>query len=146
MDISNGYGIRVSLFVQGCEHYCKNCFNPETWDFNNGQVWTLEKENELLKLCDKDYIKGLSILGGEPLHPLNISTITNIAKRFKENFPNKTLWIWSGYMLEEYVSNLEILNYVDVIVDGKYIEELKDITLEFRGSSNQRILRKGIDF
>lgn len=146
MDISNGYGIRVSLFVQGCEHYCKNCFNPETWDFDNGQEWTLEKENELLKLCRRDCIQGLSILGGEPLHPLNLSTVTNISKRFKENFPKKTLWIWTGYLLEEYIRNLEILNYVDVIVDGKYIEELKDITLKFRGSSNQRILRKGIDF
>lgn len=145
MDISNGEGIGVSLFVQGCHFACKNCFNQETWDFNGGKEFTLDKELYLLSLCTKPYIKRLSILGGEPLTPENIDTVTNISKLFKGQFPNKKLWIWTGYTFEDYVKDKEITKYADVIVDGRFVDELKDLNLKFRGSSNQRIWVKNKD-
>ena len=99
MDISDGEGVRVSLFVQGCEFHCKNCFNPETWNFKGGKEFTTETLNTLLELCDKDYIKGLSILGGEPMHPNNRETVVDIMRAFKYKFPNKDIWMWTGYTL-----------------------------------------------
>ena len=142
MDISNGEGIGVSLFVQGCHFMCKDCFNPETWDFNGGKEFTLKDGLYLLSLCYQPYIKRLSILGGEPLAPENINTVTNLSKLFKEQFPDKKLWIWTGYTFEDYVKDKEITKYADVIVDGRFVDELKDFNLKFRGSSNQRIWKK----
>ncbi len=140
MDISNGPGVRVSLFVQGCTFNCKNCFNPETHDFNGGKEFTDETMQELLNLCQKDQIKGLSLLGGEPLHPKNIETTTKIAKKFKETYPNKTLWVWTGFLYDRDLKDKEILNYIDVLVDGQYVDELHDFNLAWRGSSNQRVI------
>lgn len=141
MDISNGSDIGVSLFVQGCHSpHCKNCFNPETWDFNGGKEFTLSDKLYLLSLCNQPYIRRLSILGGEPLASENIDTVTNISKLFKEQFSDKKLWIWTGYTFEDYVKDKEITKYADVIVDGRFIEELKDFNLKFKGSSNQRII------
>ena len=139
MDISNGPGVRVSVFMQGCEFHCKNCFNPETWEFENGKEFTQGTIDEVLELCNKDYIKGLSILGGEPMHPKNIEGTTKLAKAFKEKYPNKTLWAWSGFSFEELKEN-EVFNYIDVLVDGQYKDELHDFTLKWRGSSNQRVI------
>lgn len=139
MDISNGPGVRVSIFMQGCVFHCKNCFNPETWDFNNGKEFNDDVINHVLDLCDQSYIKGLSILGGEPMHPKNIEGTTKLAKLFKERFPEKNLWCWSGYSFEE-LHDKEILKYADVLVDGKYIDELHNPLLKWKGSSNQRVI------
>lgn len=140
MDISNGPGVRVSIFMQGCVFNCKNCFNPETHDFSSGKDFTDETIEKILNLCKNEYIVGLSILGGEPLHPKNIEGSTKLAKVFKENFPDKTLWIWSGYNYEDYISEKEIINYIDVLVDGKYNDDLHNPTLKWRGSENQRVI------
>ncbi len=140
MDISNGPGVRVSIFMQGCAFKCKNCFNPETHDFNGGKEFTQEKINRVLELCEKDYIEGLSILGGEPLHPNNIEGTTKLAKAFKEKFPHKTLWIWSGFLFDKDLKGKEVLNYVDVLVDGQYVDKLHNPTLKYCGSENQRVI------
>lgn len=140
MDISNGPGVRVSVFMQGCVFNCKNCFNPETHDFNSGNDFTDETIEKILDLCKNDYIVGLSILGGEPLHPKNIEGSTKLAKRFKEIFPNKNIWIWSGYLFEEYLKDKEIINYIDVLVDGQYNDDLHSPMLKWKGSSNQRVI------
>ena len=140
MDISNGPGVRVSVFMQGCTFNCKNCFNPETHDFNNGKNFTDETIDKILELCSNDYIVGLSILGGEPLHPKNIEGSTNLAKRFKEKFPAKNLWLWSGYQFGEYIKDKEIKNYIDVLVDGQYNDDLHSPILKWKGSSNQRVI------
>ena len=140
MDISNGPGVRVSIFMQGCTFNCKNCFNKETHDFNLGKEFTQDTINKVLELCEKDYIVGLSILGGEPLHPKNIEGTTNLAKRFKEKFSDKTLWVWSGFLFDKDLKDKEILNYIDVLVDGQYIDELHDFRLKYCGSSNQRVI------
>ena len=140
MDISMGPGVRVSMFVQGCSFYCKNCFNPETWDFNGGKEFTDKTIDEVLKLCDKDYIKGLSILGGEPMNPTNIEGTTKLVKAFKKEYPNKNLWVWSGYNFEKDLKDKEALKYVDVLVDGQYKDELHSPILKWRGSSNQRVI------
>ena len=139
MDISNGPGVRVSIFMQGCVFNCKNCFNPETHDFNLGKEFTDETIEKVLNLCELGHIEGLSILGGEPLHPKNIDGSTKLARMFKERYPDKTLWIWSGYLFENLI-NLEIINYIDVLVDGVYKDELHNPTLSWRGSSNQRVI------
>ncbi len=140
MDISNGPGVRVSVFMQGCEFHCKNCFNQETWDFEGGKKITQDTIDEIMDLCSKDYIKGLSILGGEPMHPKNIEATTKIAKEFKEKYPNKTVWVWTGYKFDEDLKDKEALKYIDVLVDGRYVEELHDPTLKWKGSSNQRVI------
>ena len=140
MDISNGPGVRVSIFEQGCSFNCEKCFNPETHDFKGGQEFNQETIDKVLGLCDDKNIKGLSILGGEPLHPKNIDGTTKLAKAFKGKMPNKTLWIWTGYLFDRDLQGKEILNYADVIVDGQFIEELKNPTLNWRGSSNQRVI------
>ncbi len=140
MDISNGPGVRVSVFMQGCEFHCKNCFNPETWSFENGKDFTQNSIDEVMKLCDNDYIKGLSILGGEPMHPKNIEATTKLAKEFKEKYPNKNLWVWSGFKFDEELKNKEVLKYIDVLVDGRYVDELHNPTLKWKGSSNQRVI------
>ena len=139
-DVANGPGVRVSLFVSGCNHHCKNCFNPETHDFNGGKEFTDETIEKVLSLCDASHIEGLSILGGEPLHPKNIEASTKLAKSFKEKYPNKNLWLWSGYLYENLLNNYEIINYIDILVDGVYKDELHNPTLSWRGSSNQRVI------
>ena len=139
MDISNGPGVRVSIFMQGCQFHCKNCFNKETWDFNGGKEFTEETINKVLELSEKDEVKGLSILGGEPMHPVNIEGTTKLAKAFKEKFPEKDIWAWSGFRYED-LKDKEVLKYIDVLVDGTYKDELHDPTLKWKGSSNQRVV------
>ena len=143
MDISDGEGIRVSLFVQGCEFHCKGCFNPETWNFESGKEFTTETLDVLLKLCDKKYIKGLSILGGEPMHPKNRETVVDIMRAFKFKFPNKDIWIWTGYTLENLLAENDddvksMLIYLDYLIDGQFVEEKKNLNLKWAGSENQR--------
>ena len=139
MDISNGPGVRVSIFLQGCSFHCKNCFNPETWDFENGLEFNDEVIDEVIELCGKSHIKGLSILGGEPMHPKNINGTIRLAKRFKETYPDKDIWVWSGFLFDQ-VINKEIFDYIDVLVDGQFVDDLKDYSLDWRGSSNQRVI------
>ena len=140
MDISNGPGVRVSIFMQGCGFHCKNCFNKETWDFDSGKDFNQNTIDEVLNLCGADYIKGLSILGGEPMHPKNIEGTTKHAKAFKEKYRDKNIWVWSGFKFDEDLKDKEVLNYVDVLVDGRYEDNLHDFTLKWRGSSNQRVI------
>ena len=139
MDISNGPGVRVAIFLQGCTFHCPGCFNPETHDFNGGQEFTDETLKQLLKLCESDYIKGLSILGGEPLHPQNIAGTIKIARAFKSKFPQKTIWLWSGYLFENVVDK-KIFDYIDVMVDGQFKQDLSSLLLKYCGSSNQRVI------
>ena len=139
MDIADGPGVRVSIFLQGCTFNCKNCFNPETHDFKGGEEFTDETIQEVLDLCDKEFITGLSILGGEPMHPLNIKGTIKLAKAFKERYPEKTIWSWSGFLIDNIVDK-EILNYLDVLVDGQYVDELHNPTLKWCGSENQRVI------
>ena len=140
MDIANGPGIRVSIFMQGCTFHCKNCFNSETWDFAGGKEFSDDTINKVLELCSEAHIVGLSILGGEPMHPKNIDGTTKLAKAFKERYPDKSLWIWSGFLFDKDLMDKEVLNYVDVLVDGQYKDELHDFRLKWRGSSNQRVI------
>ena len=138
-DISNGPGIRVSIFMQGCVFHCKNCFNPDTWDFKAGSEFTDETIEKVLELCEPSYIKGLSILGGEPMHPKNIEGTTKLAKMFKEKFPDKTIWSWTGYTFDDIKDN-EVFKYIDVLVDGRFVDELRNPNLKWKGSSNQRVI------
>lgn len=140
MDISNGPGIRVSVFMQGCTFNCKNCFNPETHDFSKGEEFTDEVIDKIITLCENKNIVGLSILGGEPMHPKNIDGTTKLAKLFKEKFPEKNLWAWSGFLLDDYLKDKEVLGYIDVLVDGQYVDDLHDFRLKYRGSTNQRVI------
>lgn len=140
MDISNGPGVRVSIFMQGCSFHCKGCFNPETHDFNGGKEFDEDTITKVLELCDKEYVVGLSILGGEPMHPNNIEATTRLAKAFKEKYPNKTIWVWSGFLFDRDLKDKEVLNYIDVLVDGQYVEELSSPLLKWKGSSNQRVI------
>lgn len=140
MDISNGPGVRVSIFMQGCAFHCKNCFNPNTWDFNGGQEFNQGTIDEVLDLCKEGHIKGLSILGGEPMHPNNIEATTKLAKAFKEKYPDKSIWAWSGFKFDEDLKDKEVMKYIDVLVDGQYKDELHDFRLKWRGSSNQRVI------
>ena len=139
MDIANGPGVRVSIFMQGCSFHCKNCFNKETWDFEGGQEFTDDTINKVLELCNKPEVKGLSILGGEPMHPTNIEGTTKLAKAFKEKYPEKTIWTWTGFEYED-IKDKDVFNYIDVLVDGQYKDELHDPTLKWKGSSNQRVI------
>lgn len=139
MDIADGPGVRVSIFLQGCSFHCKNCFNKETWDFDGGLEFTDEVIDKVLELSSKDYIEGLSILGGEPMHPINIKGTIKLAKAFKKRYPNKTIWSWTGFLMDQIIDK-EVLNYIDVLVDGQFMEELKDPRLKWCGSSNQRVI------
>lgn len=143
MDISNGEGVRVSLFVQGCAFHCKGCFNPEAWNFEEGKEFTTETYNTLLDLCRKEYIQGLSILGGEPMHPKNRETVVDIMRAFKFKFPNKDIWMWTGYTLENLLAENDddvksMLIYLDYLIDGQFVEEKKNLNLKWAGSENQR--------
>ena len=150
-DIANGEGVRVSLFVSGCTHRCKGCFNPDQWDFNYGEPFTREIEDGILKELEQSFISGLTILGGEPMEPENQLVLVPFLRRFREKFGDgKTLWVYTGCVIEELrdgesrwrtAMTDEMLSMIDVLVDGPFVEELKDISLQFRGSSNQRILK-----
>lgn len=140
MDISNGPGVRVAIFMQGCAFHCTNCFNKETWDFNEGKEFTEDTVNRVLELAQKDHIVGLSILGGEPMHPVNIEGTTRLAKKFKEKYPNKSVWVWTGFLFDKDLKDKEVLKYIDVLVDGRYEDELHDFRLKWCGSSNQRVI------
>lgn len=138
-DIANGPGVRVSLFVSGCRNRCKGCFQPETWDFNYGETFTEDVFREIYEAMSPDHITGLTILGGDPMEPENIEMVTLISKNIKDWFPDKTIWIYTGYLYED-LKDLAIMRYIDVLIDGPFIESKKDISLQFRGSSNQRII------
>ena len=140
MDISNGPGVRVSIFMQGCSFNCKNCFNKETHDFNAGKEFCDETVERVLELCDNENIEGLSILGGEPMHPKNIDGTTKLAKAFKEKFPDKNVWDWSGFSFDKDLKDKEVVKYLDVLVDGRYNDDLRNPTLKWRGSENQRVI------
>lgn len=147
-DVSNGIGVRTSLFVSGCTHHCKGCFNAETWDFSYGQPFTAETEALLLAELGKSYVSGLSVLGGEPFEPDNQRALLPFLRRVRESFPGKTIWVYSGYTWEELTGGSrarceateEMLSLIDVLVDGEFVEARKDISLRFRGSGNQRII------
>lgn len=138
-DIVDGNGIRVSLFVSGCSHHCKGCHNPESWDAFNGKEFTEETVNKLLTLLDRDYVDGITITGGDPLMLGNRYEITKLCKLLKEKLPNKSIWLYTGYEFEE-IEALEVLQYIDVLVDGTFKLDLRDISLAFKGSSNQRVI------
>lgn len=139
VDIANGPGVRVSLFVSGCRNRCKGCFNPETWDFNFGKPYTRATVKKIIKLLKPYFISGLSILGGDPFEKENYPDVLKLCKLVKEKYPDKTIWVYTGYLYEN-LEDLEIMEYVDVLVDGPFVEDLKNISLRFRGSSNQRII------
>ena len=142
-DMLNGDGLRVTCWVSGCNMGCFNCYNPQTWDFNSGIPFTEDTMQEILYDLSKPYIKGLTLSGGHPLDPHNAPKVLEIVKRVKMVFPNKDIWIYSGYEWENIIKDetlREIMRYTDVLVDGAYIDELRDISLPFRGSSNQRII------
>jgi len=148
-DIANGIGVRVSLFVSGCTHHCKGCFNADTWDFKYGKLFTGETAEEILEALKPDYIAGLTLLGGEPFEPANQRVLLPLLRRVRQQYPEKTIWCYSGYLYDaELLSQSrarcectdEMLGLLDVLVDGRFVEELKDITLQFRGSSNQRVI------
>ena len=141
--VSNGLGVRTVLWISGCNIHCKNCHNQSTWDFNSGIPFTDDTMQEILYDLSKPYIKGLTLSGGHPLDPINAPEVLKIVKRVKMVFPNKDIWIYTGYVWEDIIKDdtlKEILKYTDVLVDGAYIDELRDISLAFRGSSNQRII------
>ena len=141
MDVTNGSGIGVALFTQGCPYHCKNCFNPETWDFDKGTDWTKETENKIIELLKPEYITRLTILGGEPLIERNIEPLTSLLIRVKENYPDKKIWLYTGGNFEFESTRCDnLIKHTDIVVDGRYIDELKDYKLKFRGSSNQRVI------
>ena len=163
MDISNGEGVGIVLFVQGCRLHCHNCFNPETWDFNGGKEWTEEVKNKFLELANRPYIKRISILGGEPLAEENLDDILDLVNRIRLSYPQKSIWLYTGYKVyfteccnkkvlsaktDDYTLDAaiptalreEILKRCDVVVDGRYIDSERDITLPYRGSKNQRLI------
>lgn len=144
-DIANGPGVRVSLFVSGCTHHCKGCFNEIAWDFAYGKPFTEETEAQILEMLAPDYIAGLTLLGGEPFEPQNRDGILSLLRKVRARYPEKSIWAFSGYLLEDIRSGrigdcTEYLGYLDVLVDGPFIEAKKDLTLRFRGSSNQRLI------
>lgn len=139
-DIANGTGVRVSIFLSGCTHHCKNCFNSELWDFNYGEEVTLDTINEIIESAKPDYISGITLLGGDPLcGDINREISELICHTFKEVLPSKTIWLYTGYLYED-IKDLPVMKYVDVLVDGLFVEELKNLMLKFRGSENQRII------
>ena len=153
LDISNGEGIGVALFVQGCRFACKNCFNPDTWDFNGGKEWTPEVEDKFIELASRPYIKRISLLGGECLADENLDGVLNLVNKIHLSFPNKTIWIYSGYRWSEIFNDgvyltrdcagwkrREIVKKCDVMIDGKYMDSLRDPQLKWKGSSNQHVI------
>lgn len=148
-DIANGWGVRVSLFVSGCRNACPNCFNRETWNFDFGNPFTSQTADEILEALSPDYINGLTLLGGEPMEPENQEELLKLTQRVKSEFPNKDIWCFTGFTLEELQDEncrantpflKGLLSNIDILVDGRYVEELKNISLQFRGSENQRVI------
>ena len=139
MDISNGPGVRVSIFMQGCTFNCEGCFNKETHDFKGGKEFSDNTIDKVLELASKDYIVGLSILGGEPLHSKNIEGTTKLVKSFKEKYPNKDIWVWTGFNFED-IKDYEVFKFIDTLVDGKFDIKLSSPLLKYKGSSNQRVI------
>lgn len=139
LDVANGPGVRVSLFVSGCRNHCKGCFQPETWDFEYGQEFTDDTINELLNLLDNHHVAGLSILGGDPLEPENRDVVGKICYIVRAFRPGKSIWLWTGYLWED-IKDWPDLRYVDVLVDGPFIQEQKNLCLAYRGSENQRVI------
>lgn len=150
-DVANGPGVRVSLFVSGCNHHCKNCFNREAWDFNYGKDFTEEEENQIIEDLKPDHISGLSLLGGEPFERQNQGGLVPLVKKVKQTYPNKKIWCYTGFTFDKQIigemieqenreTTKDLLDNIDYIVDGRFVEELKDPKLRFRGSSNQRII------
>ncbi|MGE4277376.1 MAG: anaerobic ribonucleoside-triphosphate reductase activating protein [Lawsonibacter sp.] len=146
IDVANGPGVRVSLFVSGCSHHCKGCFNPETWDFDYGRPFGAEQEAEILALLGRSYIHGLSLLGGEPFEPQNQEPVLRLAQLVRTKFPSKDIWCYSGYRFEDLLAGAvgnhsrALLQELDVLVDGPFILEQKNLSLRFRGSENQRLI------
>lgn len=149
VDIANGEGVRVSLFVSGCRHHCKNCFNPETWNFSYGKVLDDNVCQEILDKLSPDYISGFTILGGEPFEPENQPQLLQLTELIKKHYPNKNIWCYTGFLMDKELLGdsrantpytKELLKNIDVLVDGRFVEELKNISLKFRGSSNQRVI------
>ncbi len=147
-DIANGVGVRTVLFVSGCTHHCKGCFQPETWDFSYGEPYTKETENEIVESLRPSYINGLTLLGGEPFEPANQRELVGLLRRIRRELPDKTVWAFSGYTWEELTGQSrarcevteEMLSMIDVLVDGEYMEEKRNISLRFRGSENQQLI------
>lgn len=158
LDISNGEGVGVSLFVQGCDRHCFNCFNPDTWNFNGGKEWTEEIKDKFMKLIDRPYIKRVSFLGGECLAEQNLDEVLKLIQEIRISFPEKTIWLYTGYTWEQLVYSRmpsgvgkekeflnwnrrnEIISNIDICIDGEYVDNLKDLTLKWRGSKNQRVI------
>lgn len=148
MDISNGEGVGVSLFVQGCPFHCKNCFNQETWNYDKGKEWTEDIKNKFLSFINKPYVMRVSLLGGEPLYTQNLDGILDLCKTLKATYSNKIIWLYSGYKFDnvfnstsdDMLKRKEIIKLCNVMVDGRFVESLKDMNLKFRGSSNQRLI------
>ena len=159
LDISNGEGVGVSLFVQGCPFHCFGCFNSETWNFDGGKEWTEETEDKFMKLIDRPYVNRISVLGGEPLAEQNLDEVLSLIKEIRISHPEKTIWLYTGYNFEflkskydefkytpfaanadEWLTRWEIISNVNILVDGEYIDEQKDLTLKFKGSKNQRVI------
>ena len=149
-DIANGAGVRVTLFVSGCTNHCPGCFQPQTWDFTYGQPYTTDTQREIIDELQKPYVRGLTVLGGEPFEPENQRQLVKLLRQVKENYPEKDVWVFSGFTLDGELLREgshprcevtdEMLGYIDVLVDGRFVEELKDISLQFRGSRNQRVI------
>lgn len=148
-DIANGTGVRITLFVSGCRNRCEHCFQKQTWDFDYGKPFSAETEAEIMKMLEPNYINGFTALGGEPFEPENQAVLAGLFERIKKKYPQKTIWAFSGYTYEELTTlgkhpNCEftdkMLSYIDVLVDGRFVEAKKDISLRFRGSSNQRLI------
>ena len=148
-DVANGPGVRVSVFVSGCTHYCKGCFNKEAWDFSYGSPFTEETIEKVIEYMKPSYVKGVTILGGEPMEPQNQPGVLSLLKKVREVYPEKSIWLFSGYdfekdilghMLETIPETKEILSCLEVLVDGEFVEELKNLSLRFKGSSNQRTI------
>lgn len=142
-DIADGEGVRVSLFVSGCTHHCRGCFQPETWSFDYGKPFDETVEDDIIEALEPDYIAGLTLLGGEPMESENAQRLYPFVKRVREAYPSKNVWCYSGYLFEELMKREEcrkLLELVDVLVDGEFVEEQKNISLQFRGSENQRII------
>lgn len=148
-DVANGPGVRVSLFVSGCTHRCKGCFNEEAWDFNYGERFTEKQESEIIGLLAPDYIKGFSLLGGEPFEPVNQKVLYTFLEKIKQTYPDKDIWCYTGYDFEkdllsgrlcEKEITMRMLSCIDILVDGKFVEEKKNLKLRFKGSENQRII------
>ena len=155
-DIANGEGVRVSLFVSGCTHHCPGCFNQDTWDFCYGKEYTADTQKEIIDALAPEYISGLSLLGGEPFEPLSQEVLVGLLREVREKYPHKDVWCYSGYLFDKELLcesrarcryTDEMLSMIDVLVDGRFVEALKDIRLDFRGSSNQRVIdvRKSLE-